>query len=756
MNRSWSLPADSTLPPELLHVAEGNRLVAAALARRGISTGDAAYAFLTPDAYTPASPFDLPEMAAAVARVRRALHERESIAIWGDFDVDGQTATALLIEAFVAWGVTPQRHIPDRAAEGHGVHIAALARLIDAGARLIITCDTGITAHEAIAYANARGVDVIVTDHHHLGETLPDALANLNPQRLPHAHPMFTLPGVGVALQLVRAVSGDAAAAPFLDLVALGIVADVALQTGDTRYWLQRGLAALRARPRPGVAALGAQAKLNFAHADEADIGFTLAPRLNAAGRLAEAMLGVDMLLERDPARAHTMALQLENLNAQRRALVSRIEADALAMVAADPTLALNNVLLLAAPGWHPGIIGIVANRLAERYRRPALLLTIDGDEARGSARSVDGIHITEALAAHAGLLTSFGGHIMAAGLRLPVKNIAALRRGLSDWVASRASEPMAIVIDALATPVMLAKLDPTLIARLAPFGPGNPPVTILIPNVELASAAVIGKAAKHRVLTVVDEAGAQVQVVWWGGAEHPMPTGRIDLACTLRTRHSRDGLQFEFVYLDSRPAQAFAESVASPPRTVDDRRAAMHPKRALADLKQQWPDALVWREGGDGEAGFARHELRRAEHLIIWTCPPSRTVLRQVLATVSPTQIAIFASLPPTPEGGVQRRLLALLKFALANKGGIITLDALASALALTPEATKAGLDWAVAIGAIAPSTVSASHGELHVVAGHGAGNGTGEAAAFEAHLAEISAFRSFFRRATVQTLFP
>ncbi|MBL8134328.1 MAG: DHH family phosphoesterase, partial [Anaerolineae bacterium] len=241
MSLHWLEPTLAA-PPANLAAAVGDPLVAAALVRRGIADPDAARAFLDPDLYHPADPFDLPDMDRAVARLRRAIEHREQIAIWGDFDVDGQTATALLVEGLRALGADPRWYIPDRQSEGHGIHIPALGRLIDAGAHLLVTCDTGVAAHEPIDYAKSRGVDAIITDHHQIGDTLPAAEAVVHPLRLPEDHPMRTLPGVGAALQVIRALAQSSNADPALidrlvDLAALGIVADVAVQTGDARCW---------------------------------------------------------------------------------------------------------------------------------------------------------------------------------------------------------------------------------------------------------------------------------------------------------------------------------------------------------------------------------------------------------------------------------------------------------------------------------------------------------------------------------------
>ncbi len=270
--------------------------MAQTLVRRGVTTPAAAVAFLDPDAYMPAPPDALPGMPRAVSRLWRAVRGGEPICVWGDFDVDGQTATALLVGTLADLGAHVTYHVPVRENESHGVNLPNLKRVIAEGARLILTCDTGIAAHEAVSYARSQGVDVIVTDHHSLPAVLPDAAAVVNPKLLPGDHPLADLPGVGVAYKVAEALYERARrtneAARGLDLVALGIVADVAIQRRDTRYLLQRGLAALRATSgaqRLGLRALMETAELDPAWLSEEHIGFVLGPRLNAAGRLADA-----------------------------------------------------------------------------------------------------------------------------------------------------------------------------------------------------------------------------------------------------------------------------------------------------------------------------------------------------------------------------------------------------------------------------------------------------------------------------------
>ncbi len=421
-----------TIPDDLAQAVGGHPLLAASLLRRGIHTVAAAQRFLDPAAYTPADPFDLPDMEAAVGRVRQAIEGGETILIWGDFDVDGQTSTALLVQALRDLGATVNYHIPNRFREGHGIHLETLKSLLS-GVGLLLTCDTGVAAHEAVEYAQSHFVDVVVTDHHSLPEALPQAYAVVNPMRLPEGHPMRELPGVGTAYQLIRALYGPRPSEHLLDLVAVGIVADVMVLVDDTRYWLQRGLEILRQAERPGLRALMQRAEVDPALVTEQDIGFSIAPRLNALGRLADANPAVELLTTDDPALIAEHVSALEGLNQERRHLTRQVEAAAQAQIASDPALLKYAVLVLSHADWHSGVVGIVASRLVEEYQRPVVLLSVAEGVASGSARSVAGCNIVQAIATQAHLLEFLwrscnGGGPAAAGgegLRVPARPVA-------------------------------------------------------------------------------------------------------------------------------------------------------------------------------------------------------------------------------------------------------------------------------------------------------------------------------------------
>ncbi len=430
---STHLPSPEILPG--LHP-----LVAETLVRRGFTNAEAAHAFLDPLAYSPAPAALIPGITSIADRLEMAIRKKESICVWGDFDVDGQTSTTILFQTLKELNADVTYHIPVRASEGHGVNIPHLEETLDQGVKIILTCDTGISAHGAAEYARSRHVDMLITDHHDLPETLPPATAIANPKLLPVGHPLSTLSGSGLAYKLSEGLyerfSQSSNATQHLDLAALGLVADLAQLTGDARYLVQRGLEALRNTHRLGLQIMMEMAELVPSNLTEEHIGFVLGPRLNALGRLGDANPTVDLFTTSDTVRARVLATQLEGLNAQRQLLCNQVNRAVEAQLHANPVLLAQPILVLGHPAWQGGVVGIVASRLVERYGKPAILFSTPVNQAaHGSARSIAGLNITAAIAAQKDLLLNFGGHAMAAGLSLEAEKLPEFTRRLSKTV---------------------------------------------------------------------------------------------------------------------------------------------------------------------------------------------------------------------------------------------------------------------------------------------------------------------------------
>jgi single-stranded-DNA-specific exonuclease len=732
-------------------------LIAQTLLRRGISQPAQAQAFLDPDSYSQTSASQLPGIAQAIERIHLAIRKKELVCVWGDFDVDGQTATTVLVEALQWLGAQVIHHIPIRALESHGVHIRPLNEQIDRGAKLILTCDTGITAHDAVEHARSRGVDFVITDHHDPGETLPDATAIINPKLLPDGHPLSSLAGVGVAYKLVEALldhgptsmDHDLSPDSLLDLVALGLIADLALLRADARYLVQLGLEALRSTERLGLQTIYDLAGIQPATLNETTVGFALGPRLNALGRLDDANSAVELFTTRDPVRARVLAAQIEGLNAQRRLLTEQVTQAAEAQLRADPALLAQPVIVLGHAAWPGGVVGIVANRLVDRYQKPAILFNFSDDGlARGSARSIDGLHITESIATQKHMLHNFGGHPMAAGLALDQARLPEFRKALGSTVERKLAE--AHIEEAVLEIDAWLKLDELsfeladAIERLAPFGPGNPALTLASRNVRVVKVAQLGKNKEHRRFTVEDEGGQKQDVLWWQSSGEELPEGRFDLAYTLRAGSFRGARQLNLEFVDFRVTEEKPVEVTKAVREIQDMRIN------VSTFERLNVETLVWAEGADKSKGKSRFALHPANEFAIWTTPPSSAELRSALELVKPQKIHVFA-VPPAEEKpeAFLTRLAGLAKYATAHKSGKASVADLAAATAQRESAVRLGLEWLRAGGHIS------FLGEIDLTITSGTGDANQYAqkelyVAVKGLLDETAAYRKYFAAVT------
>ena len=704
--KEWREAAPATAPASLADFVGGHDLVAQYLARNGITTVAGARRFLSPEQYSPASPDELPDIDRAVDRLGRAIRDRERILVWGDFDADGQTSTALLYSALKRRGARVRYHVPNRFKEGHGVHLPTLKRKLDDGVELLLTCDTGVSAHDAINYAGERAVDTIVTDHHALPETLPAAVAVINPRRLPAGHPLLELPGVGVAYKLIEALNGGDDSEYLLDLVALGIVADVMVQVDDTRYLLQRGLERLRENQRLGLKAILERAGIAAAELNESDIGFAIAPRLNALGRLADANPAVELLTTDDWLRARILANSLEGLNQRRKFLSNQVYESAIAQIEAAPWLLDYAALVLSHDDWHSGVIGIVAGRLVEEFGIPVVLIATPDETGRGSARSVASVDITAALGRAASHLGRYGGHSMAAGLSLPAERVYQFRRALSRAVREIAGDAPMTPTLAIDGYLDLADISLGLTAdfeRLAPFGNGNPPLTLATRNLKVASRRGLGRRGEHLQVEVEDEQGRRQRVIWWRGASADLPRGRFDLAYTLRTSLYKGEREALVEWLDCRPLSAAPIELEREAPTYEllDKRQSADPQADLAKARSRFPGALVWAEVLRVDGSVDRLGLRMSETLIVGTVPPSDEVWSAALATVNPERLIVFGSRPPTEKmRDFLARLAATVKYAVNQRDGFAGLEELAAALGERERSVQVGLQVLRALG--------------------------------------------------------
>ncbi|MCC7103816.1 MAG: single-stranded-DNA-specific exonuclease RecJ [Chloroflexi bacterium] len=491
------------------------------LFNRGVRDAATADRFLAARTLPLADPWLLADMRPAVDRLERAIRRGETIAIYGDYDADGLTATTVLVHALNRLGAHFLPFIPHRVRDGYGLQQEPLRRLRTAGASLVITVDCGVTANAEIEAASNWGLDVVVTDHHLVPNELPPAVAVVNPKRPDDAYPFKHLAGVGVAFRLATALlhrllpgEADEFLADLYDLVAVGTIADIMPLEGENRTLVQLGLDRLNGQPRPGIAALIRVAGLEQRQVEAEQIAFALAPRLNAAGRIHHAQLALDLLLSSNAGQATPLAEELQRLNRQRQEETDRAFDQARRSLAARR---LGAGIVVAGP-FHLGIVGLVASRLVEELSRPVVVLAIDGDVARGSARSIEGVNVVEALSASAALMTRFGGHAMAAGCTLPVQHVEALTERFSDAVEAQRGEffeQPALELDAELRPSTardVATLD--ILADLEPCGAANSTPLFLTRDVRLTDCRPVGS-GKHLKLGFSTAEGPLDGIAW-------------------------------------------------------------------------------------------------------------------------------------------------------------------------------------------------------------------------------------------------
>ena len=559
----WEVAAD---PPAdaIRSLADALRVpptLARLLVQRGYGAADEAQRFLRPTLDTLGDPLELPDMAPAVAAVTEAVRAGTPILVHGDYDVDGQCGAALLTRVLRAAGATVAPFLPNRMRDGYDLGPAGLAAARAAGAGLIVTCDCGTTARETVSAARAAGLRVVITDHHVPGE-LPDADAVVNPRRGDPDAPWADLCGTGVAFKLAQALV-PALGLPehlplhVLDLVALATIADVVPLTGENRVLARFGLRKLQETRWAGVKALIEVAGLQGKPIRAGHVGFVLGPRLNAAGRIGEAMDGLALLLADDPADALARARRLETQNAQRQELDQRILQEAVDVVERDVRLDEEYGLVLASETWHPGVIGIVASRVVERYARPAILVAFEGDTGKGSGRSIAGFDLHAAIAECAPHLLRYGGHRMAAGVTVARGELDAFRAAFNAVARARLAADDLVPRRRIDAVVRLDELSldlERLLRHLEPCGAGNPTPVFGVTGVAVRDARPVG--ANHLRLLLQDETG-KIPAIGFDWADRVDPAwwrAPVDVAFQLQQNEWRGDVSLQARIVEVRP----------------------------------------------------------------------------------------------------------------------------------------------------------------------------------------------------------
>ena len=556
---NWKVPAAGPAIPRSLTDAGCSPLLAAILSRRGMEEAAQARAFLRGGAEQLSDPLELTDMISAVQRLSRAIATGEHVAVYGDYDVDGITAACLLSDYLRGRGLECETYIPDRLAEGYGLNTAAIDEIADRGVTLIVTVDCGVTNIEETEYAARRGIDMIVTDHHECQEALPEAEAVVDPKRPDSSGAGTCLAGVGVAFKLVCAMDGDVGKMleRYGDLVAVGTVADVMPLLEENRYITGYGLTMINSgRCRPGFRALIREAGVGDKRLTASTIGYSLAPRINAAGRLGKTRLAVRLLETSDRREAEALAAELCSQNRQRQELELSIWKEAVELLGDRRP---DTPIVLAGENWHPGVIGIVASRLTDAYGVPAVMICLDGENGKGSCRSIGSFNLYEALSECSDCLEGFGGHAMAAGITIRSDMVDDLRRKLGEYyLAHPDSSVSALEAELRVDDAELLSMECVeSLDLLEPCGNGNPRPLLYLDGAVLEQVTPIG-GGKHLRLRV-SSLGESFDCVFFSQTAEALGARAgqtVDLIFVPQINEFRSRRSVQLVVTDLRPHQ--------------------------------------------------------------------------------------------------------------------------------------------------------------------------------------------------------
>lgn len=572
--KHWRIPAlDKEGAAELAEECGLHPFLALMLTLRGIHTAEEASDFLLSSELVD-DPFGFADMDLAVERIQLALERGEQIAVFGDYDADGVTSTALLYDYLSSREAKVFYYIPKREGEGYGLHRETIDKLKEAQASLIITVDNGIAAVDEVAYARELGMDVVVTDHHQPQEKLPEAVAVVDPHRADCGSAYKDYAGVGVAFKLVCALEGDTEAIleRYADLVALGTLADVMPLTGENRILVRHGLRLLNQEKRTGLKALSKAAGMAGKNHNSISAVFTLAPRLNAAGRMGWPEKAARLLLSSEDEDAAVLAEEIQSLNVERQAVEGEILKQVLARLEEQPELLAQHVLVIDGENWHHGVVGIIASRITDRYGKPCIILSVDGEKAKGSGRSIEGFSLFQAISACGDVLDSFGGHELAAGVGLAAANIPLFREKINRYAADCRPLPVAqLTLDCKLRPSQLDMEKLSLLSALEPFGTGNPSPVFGLFNMCLDNIVPVG-GGKHLRLSV-SRGDVRISAMKFHTSPDMFPIecgSTVNLAVTLDANEYKGTVSLSVIVKDIRYADTRQEDVTRAMRLYD------------------------------------------------------------------------------------------------------------------------------------------------------------------------------------------
>ena len=548
-------------------------LTALLLTQRGFDTFDKLDEFFD-DSEEWIDPFLLPDMDKAVERINEAIFDGERICVYGDYDCDGVTSTTILYSYLEAQGADVTYMLPERERDGYGLSNQVVDRIAATGTKLIITVDNGISSVEEAKYIKEKGMELVVTDHHLEGDELPDCVAVVDPHRNDKDCPFEDYAGCGVALKLCCAMEGsdEEVMQEFADIAALGTVADMVPLVGENRKIVLYGLKLLNTYRKPGIEAILEKAGLSEKTLDSTSISFGIAPRINAAGRMGTAERALDLLLADDPYSASEMAEEVNVMNSQRHSEEDKIFTEAIAYLQDHPELAHMPILVVSGKGWHEGVLGIVASKLLERYLRPVIVLTDKGDLCKGSARSIEGFSIYDAMNSCRDMLNTFGGHELAAGMSIKTEWLDEFREKINEYAYENASVYPETRIDCKLNPAGLSMDVLDSIRMMEPFGTGNTSPVFGLYGVVIDSVQGMGNEGRHKRLTFhKDGDRTMVNGIFFNQPEFPYQRGdKVDLVVTLGRNEYRGNVSLSVYIRDIRPAGSDDDAMAASEQLFD------------------------------------------------------------------------------------------------------------------------------------------------------------------------------------------
>lgn len=715
MKYKWSIKEDINLDSDFLNAAFNSEVIATLLKNRGIDTAEKANEYLDPKKYKESKPEEIPELLKAKDKIISTINNGGKITIFGDYDVDGVTSTACLLITLKQYTENVDYYIPNRLLEGYGLNKTAVETISKKHkADLLITCDCGVTNHAEIEHANSLGMDVIVTDHHSLPDEMPKAHAVLNPKVLPEEHKLHFLPGVGVAYKLAEEILDEMPnekikKEDLLDLVTLGMIADLAPLVDENRYLVQIGIEKLANTKKVGLKELLRVCGANKDKGVTTDqIGFGIAPRINAVGRLTDANLAVKLLTTDNEIEALHLACELDIQNKERQVICDETLKDAVTLVSEQVDLKKDRCIVLAKEGWHHGIVGIVASRVVEKYHLPTILMGIDEEQdiARGSGRSISSLNILEALSMSSDSVEKFGGHKAACGLSIKPENIPAF---ISDFKSSTSkllggediTPKLAIDMDLPLSKVNLELLDK--INVLSPFGLGNKMAVFASNEIEVANVRTIGKDRNHLKLLLKDNESQRFfeALIWnYNPKDFNYDSGlktkdKIKVAFTPKLNHFNGEVVLQLEIKDYEVTKSTQRLSDIQPTTSGTREVELYDFRGRRD---ECINALSKNESNVFFAEtiqkeilplktFSRNFIGECESLILLEPPPDEIAFNSIVEKSNASKLFLaFDSNFKVQSSGQEiiKRLIGMLKYVSNNKGGKVAKSDLEAALGI------------------------------------------------------------------------